>query len=85
LGRPLHDGADIFRFAAYLKAEREGRGITMRQAALGCGVEGETWGGWEKAERLPSLVNFKKVCDWLDESPEYLLSLIGTIDENRAE
>ena len=58
-----HKVIDWHAVGRRLRMERKARGLTLEEAAEGCGVWlGMTVGNWEAGKVKPRLENLKKIC-----------------------
>lgn len=69
-------GIDSSAFARSMRAYRTASEMGCREAAQEIGISVGALLSYERGEALPNLVQFIKLCRWMDEDPGWLMGKI---------
>ena len=62
-------------FADRLKDLRTDKGLSLKQLAKQLNVSDVAIGRWEKQQRIPNIIELKKIAEFFNVSADYLLGL----------
>ena len=62
-------------FAEKLKDLRTDKGLSLKELAKELKVSDVTIGRWEKQQRIPNIIELKKIAEFFNVSADYLLGL----------